>query len=72
MPVMDGLSLIRKVRALKPGQGGKVPAVALTAFAGVENVRKALEAGFDAHLAKPADARDLSLLIAQLARRSKK
>jgi CheY-like chemotaxis protein len=38
MPEMDRLSLIRKVRALKPGQGGKVPAVALTAFNRDENV----------------------------------
>ena len=71
MPHEDGFSFIRKVRALKPGQGGKTPAVALTAYVGAENVRQALDAGFDAHVAKPADAVDLSRVIAKLAGRGK-
>src|SRR5262245_48550499 len=38
----------------------------VTAFAGADNVRQSLEAGFDAHLAKPVDAVDLSHLVAKL------
>ena len=72
MPREDGFSFIRKVRALKPGRGGKVRAVALTAYAGVENVRQALDAGFDAHLAKPVDVVDLSRVISKLAGRLKR
>jgi PAS domain S-box-containing protein len=72
MPGEDGLSFIRKVRALKPGKGGKTPAIALTAFVGAEATRQSLEAGFDAHLAKPVDVADLSRLIAKLAGRLKK
>jgi len=72
MPGEDGFSFIRKVRELKPNQGGKVTAVALTAYAGPENVQRSLEAGFDAHLAKPVDAVDLSRFVARLAGRLKK
>ncbi len=67
MPGEDGFSFIRKVRALKPEQGGKTPAVAVTAYAGSENVQPALAAGFDAHLAKPLDALDLCRLVAKQA-----
>ena len=72
MPGEDGFSFIKKVRALKPNQGGQTPSVALTAFAGAEHVRTSLESGFDAHLAKPVDAADLSRLIAKLARHPEK
>jgi len=66
MPREDGLSFIRKVRELKPGRGRKVLAVAVTAYAGTDNVRQALDAGFDAHLAKPVDVVDLSRVIKKL------
>jgi CheY-like chemotaxis protein len=69
MPGEDGFSFIRKVRALKPREGGKTPTVALTAFAAAEDAQRSLEAGFDAHLAKPVDAGNLSRLIAKLAGR---
>ena len=67
MPGEDGLSFIRKVRALAPDQGGRTPAIAVTAYAGPEKARQALDSGFDAHLAKPVDAVDLTCLIAKLA-----
>ena len=44
MPVEDGLSLIRKIRALGPGQGGNVPAIALTAYGRVEDRVRGLQA----------------------------
>jgi CheY-like chemotaxis protein len=65
----DGLRLIRRIRELKPGQGGTTPAAALTAYTDPGTIRQSLEAGFDAHLAKPADVLVLSHLIARLARR---
>jgi CheY-like chemotaxis protein/anti-sigma regulatory factor (Ser/Thr protein kinase) len=71
MPGEDGFGFIRSVRALAPSQGGKTLAVALTAFAAAEDAQRSLEAGFDAHLAKPVDAMELSHLIAKLAGRLK-
>jgi CheY-like chemotaxis protein len=71
MPGENGFSFIRRVRALEPSQGGKTVVVALTAFAGAEDAQRSLDAGFDAHLAKPVDATDLSRLIAKLAGRVK-
>jgi len=72
MPEEDGLSFIRKVRGLEPLKGGKTPSIAVTAYANTTDVHKALAAGFDAYLAKPVDAAELSHLIAKLARRGKK
>jgi CheY-like chemotaxis protein len=71
MPGEDGFSLIRKVRALERRQSGKVPMVAVTAYAERENIQRCLDAGFDAHLAKPMDVVDLAGLIAELGRRRK-
>ncbi len=52
MPEMDGYELIRRVRAL-PGNLRAIPAIALTAFGAVEDRRRALDAGYQAHVAKP-------------------
>ena len=67
MPVEDGYSLIGKVRALE-SKDAQTPALALTAYAGVEDVKRVQEAGFQSHMAKPVDARKLALAIARLAR----
>src|SRR5205823_5564356 len=63
MPEEDGYALIRRVRALPPEQGGRVPAAALTAFAGPEDRRRALGAGFQTHVPKPIDADDLVAVV---------
>ena len=55
MPGVDGYTLIRKVRALAPEQGGKTPAVALTAFSRPEDRIRSLMAGFNIHVSKPVD-----------------
>ena len=55
MPGEDGYSLIRKVRALGPNAGGNIPAAALTAYTRNEDRAKALAAGFNMHIGKPAD-----------------
>jgi CheY-like chemotaxis protein len=55
MPEEHGYSLIRKVRARETSRGGCIPALALTAWGRAEHRQQALSAGFQTHLAKPAD-----------------
>jgi CheY-like chemotaxis protein len=69
MPDMDGFELIRAVRKRSPGAGGKVPAIALTAYAEPESRQSALDAGFDEHVPKPAEPRQLLQAVARLAGR---
>jgi signal transduction histidine kinase len=67
MPERDGYWLIGQVRALPPGKGGLIPAVALTAYAGFGDRTHALRAGFDMHLSKPIQPAELLTVIARLA-----
>jgi hypothetical protein len=69
MPKMDGYELIHRVRLLPPESGGRVPAVALTAYARAEDRRRTLLAGFQMHLAKPVDPGELVVVVASLAGR---
>lgn len=71
MPNMDGYMLIRQIRALPPEQGGQVPAIALTAYAGDFNQQQALAAGFQRHLAKPIEPGELLVIIASLVKRTR-
>jgi CheY-like chemotaxis protein len=64
MPEMDGYMLIQQVRALPADRGGKVPAIALTAYASEFDQQKALAAGFQSHLPKPVDAEALVRAVA--------
>ena len=66
LPDEDGFSLIRSVRALPPDKGGAVPALALTAFARNVDSERALQEGFQLHLAKPAAPQELIDTIARL------
>jgi PAS domain S-box-containing protein len=68
MPDEDGYSFIRRIRALAPQQGGSTPAASLTAYAGVEDRRRALNAGFNMHVPKPIDPAELVAVIGSLAR----
>jgi len=70
MPGEDGLSLIRRVRMLPFDRGGQVPAIALSAYAGAEDRRKALLAGFQRHIPKPVDPAHLLAAIATMTRRA--
>jgi CheY-like chemotaxis protein len=63
MPLEDGYSLIRKIRQRPKESGGEIIAIALTAFASKEDSQRALEAGFNAHVAKPVNDRTLANLI---------
>jgi signal transduction histidine kinase len=69
VPIEDGYSLIRKVRSRLPALGGNVPAAALTAYARAEDRLRALEAGYQTHLAKPVDPAELIATVARLAGR---
>jgi signal transduction histidine kinase len=53
MPEIDGYMLIRQVRTLESEQENKIPAIALTAYAGEMNRQQALTAGFQRHITKP-------------------
>jgi PAS domain S-box-containing protein len=66
MPDEDGFSLIRKLRILSPRQVAYTPAIALTAYAREEDRNKALEAGFQRHMAKPINPEDLVTVITEL------
>ena len=65
MPGMDGYEMMRTLRASEP-RDSRIPALALTAFARAEDRKRALVAGFQAHLAKPFDVAELVLLVADL------
>jgi CheY-like chemotaxis protein len=67
MPGENGYELIKKIRALPAERGGRVPAVALTAYAGTKDRRRALLAGFHTHLAKPVEPDELLAVVSSLA-----
>ena len=69
MPEEDGYSLIRKVRTLCAEQGGKIPAVALTAYARAEDRTRAIAEGFQMHIPKPVEPAELATVVASLAAR---
>ncbi len=66
MPDRDGYQFMRAVRARTASEGGKTPAVALTAFARSEDRTRALLAGYQVHIAKPIEPRELVVTIASL------
>lgn len=70
MPGEDGYGLIRKVRALEEERGGRMPALALTAYARVEERTHALKAGFQMHMTKPIEPAELIAVVAQLAQQN--
>jgi CheY-like chemotaxis protein len=69
MPGEDGYALMRRIRALPQDRGGSVRAATFTAYARAEDRARAVSAGFDLHLTKPADAVALTKALASLADR---
>lgn len=65
MPEEDGYSLIRRIRKL-PAEQGKTPAVALTAYARLQDRMQALTAGFQMHISKPVEPDELAAVIGSL------
>ncbi|HEY9729172.1 MAG TPA: PAS domain S-box protein, partial [Chroococcales cyanobacterium] len=66
MPDIDGYMLMRQIRTLPPEQGGKIPAIALTAYAGEFDRRQALQVGFQKHMSKPVEPEELVKAIVNL------
>jgi CheY-like chemotaxis protein len=67
MPDRDGYHLLQQTRELPEAQGGRTPAVALTAFARSEDRRRALLSGFQMHVPKPVEPAELIAVVASLA-----
>jgi PAS domain S-box-containing protein len=68
MPLTDGYDFIRSVRQLSPEEGGKTPAIALTAFARSEDRVNALLAGYQVHVVKPIEPQELAVTVHSLCR----
>lgn len=67
MPDRDGYDFIRDVRSLSTAEGGRTPAVALTAFARSEDRTRAMLAGYQVHVSKPIEPQELVATIKSLA-----
>ena len=70
MPGEDGYDLIKRVRTLPNESGGRVPAIALTAYARTEDRMQALRSGYQMHVPKPVELAELVTVAASLVRRS--
>ncbi|MBI2215974.1 MAG: PAS domain-containing protein [Candidatus Rokubacteria bacterium] len=70
MPEEDGNHLIREVRALDIERGGRIPALALTAYARIEDREATLSAGYQQFAAKPIEPAELAAAVAALAGRT--
>ena len=70
MPVMDGLTATRTIRALERQDAKKIPIIAMTANAFREDAERCMEAGMNAHLAKPLDDEKIKQTISEELRRS--
>jgi signal transduction histidine kinase/ActR/RegA family two-component response regulator len=64
MPREDGYDLIRQLRRRATQRGGRIPAIAVTAYASVADRAAALESGYQAHVAKPFDPAELARTVA--------
>ena len=70
MPGKDGYQFIREVRRLPAASGGRIPALALTAFARSEDRTRAMIAGYQVHISKPIEPHELVATVASLASRT--
>ena len=69
MPDKNGYQFIAEVRDLPEKEGGKTPAIALTAFARADDRARAMSAGYENHLPKPVDPVELITAINNLVRK---
>lgn len=65
MPKEDGYKLIGKVRDRENNSDTHIPAIALTAYARPEDQSRVLEAGFEMHVPKPVEPKELVIVVAQ-------
>ena len=66
MPEEDGLSLMRRIRAMPRERGGRIPAVALTAHSMVQDRLQSLRAGFQSHVPKPVVPEELVEVVTSI------
>ena len=66
MPSEDGFEFIRKVRQLPPERGGRIPAVALTAYTRAEDRLRVLRSGYQMHVSKPVELAELVAIVANV------
>lgn len=67
MPDRDGYELLRQIRRRQKPNSALVPAIAISAFSGLDDRRRTLQAGYSLHLAKPVDATTLTNAVAEVA-----
>ena len=67
MPEVDGFALMQQIRRLPCEEGGRTPAIALTAYSRAEDAVRAIAAGYQLHAAKPVNATVLLSSVAALA-----
>jgi signal transduction histidine kinase len=68
LPEMDGYDFMRRLREIE-GDGERIPAIAVTGYAGALDESKALSAGYEVHLSKPIELSELAMAIARVSRR---
>lgn len=68
LPEMDGYDFMRRLREIE-GDGKRIPAIAVTGYAGAVDESKALNAGYALHLSKPIELNELAKAIARVSRR---
>ena len=66
LPQEDGYALVRRLRMRREDNGGRTPAIAVTAYAAAADRERAAASGYDRHLSKPVDARELIRAIESL------
>ena len=71
MPGQDGYDLIKAIRSRSENDGGRIPAIALTGYATLQDGERALSAGYQTHIAKPVEPRSLVSLIARLGEKAR-
>lgn len=67
MPDLDGYYLISAIRSRPPDRGGRIPAIALTAYTRVDDRRRCLSSGFQVHVPKPVEPAEILAIVASLA-----
>jgi signal transduction histidine kinase/DNA-binding response OmpR family regulator len=72
MPGENGYDLLKRLRALPAAAGGRVPVIALTAYARPEHRQAAMSAGFDHFLTKPVDFEEVIAAVSRLGRNARR
>ena len=67
LPEQDGYALVRQIRMRPSEEGGRMPAIAVSAYASAADRQRAASAGYDRHLPKPVDALELIGTIESIA-----